>query len=454
MSACAKGSMAIYFLYNSLLLLASPVLAVYLARRLLIGKSREGWQERLGRLPEGLAEKRGPRVWLHAASVGEVMAALPVIKLMRERMPCHEFILSTITPGGHETAVKTAGVYVRSVVYLPFDLPFAVRRALKVIQPDILAIFETELWPNLLCLAKRSGARTILLNGRISDKSTARYRRARWLFSWVLGQFHRILAQSGRDAERLVAMGGDPERVSVAGNSKFDETTSKLDSDAVALLRKELKLGEVAPVLVAGSTRSAEEVDIVLNAYVSARENLPELKLIVAPRHVDRSEEVVQKMKAIGLQPVRRTELAHHEGTVSHLVLDTFGELAKVYSVGNMAFIGNSLIPPGGGQNLLQPLAQGKPVIHGPYVSNFRDICAMAADAGVSVCVRDASDLAEAVVRLVKNRDECRAMGDRAIEIVQANQGASSRFVDELMALGEAKPPAGGQRVSAGRSGT
>lgn len=415
--------------------MASPLLALYLLRRLLVGKSRAGWAERWGRLPEAFACKQAPRLWVHAASVGEVMAATPILRAYRERQPAHEIVLSVITPGGHEVASGLVGSLVHTVFYSPFDAPWAVRRALRAIQPDVLAILETELWPNLLHHARRAGARIVLVNGRISDRSIGRYRRFRLLFRWALACFDRLLAQTERDAERLREIGADPARVEVLGNAKFDQAADRLSEEQVAALRRDLKLPEGAPVWVVGSTRLEEEERLTLAAYQKARESLPDLVLIHAPRHVERAGEVADRMRAVGLKPVRRTELARVDGPVSQIVLDTFGELGSVYAVGDVAFLGNSLLPPGGGQNLLQPLAQGKPALYGKWMSNFRDIAALAEAEGVGFPVADADELADRLVALLRDPPQRAALAERAVALVAANRGAAARYAEAIAKL-------------------
>lgn len=428
----------IYYLHNLTLLLASPLLCLLLARRLLTGKSRAGWAERWGRLPEDLASKRAPRLWFHAASVGEVMAAVPILRACRERLPDHELVLSVITPGGHEVAAKMVGGLLRAAIYCPFDVPFAVRRALRTIRPDVFIDLETELWPNLLYHLKRAGVRTVLVNGRISDRSIGKYRRWHLFFAWVLSHFDRILVQSPRDAERLRLIGADAARVEVFGNAKFDQLSGRLEAEQITALRRSLKLPEGAPVWVVGSTRLPKEERQVIQAYRKARKALPDLALIHAPRHIERAEEVAAMMREAGLAPVRRTQLGNASGPVSVLILDTLGELANVYAVGDVAFVGNSLVPPGGGQNPLQPLAQGKPVLYGEYMANFRDIVAMAEEAQVGFAVADADDLAARLVDLLRSPQERAAIAERALALIEANRGAADRYADAIVALATA----------------
>jgi 3-deoxy-D-manno-octulosonic-acid transferase len=425
----------IYLLYNSLLILLSPLLGVGLLARLAKGKSRQGWAERWGRLPDSLRKRPGTRIWVHAASVGEVMAATPILKEYRERRPDDDIVVSVVTPGGHEVATTLVGKLVSGVFYAPFDVPPAVNRAVAVVQPDVFVNLETELWPNLLSRLRGVGARLILVNGRISDRSFGSYRRLRGLFHWVLGQFDRILAQTEDDASRFRSIGADPSRVACAGNAKFDQLTRRLSADEVAALRRDLRLPDGAPVWVVGSTRMQEEEQHVIAAYLKAREEVPDLVLIHAPRHVERAGEVEAAMRSAGLTPLRRTQTAGHEGTVEQLILDTFGELSDVYAVCNVAFIGNSLTAPGGGQNLLQPLAHGKPALYGPYMNNFRDIVSMAEAAGVGFCVDGPDALARKVVECIQDRDGRTDMAQRAMHLVDGNRGAAARYAEAIAGL-------------------
>ncbi len=425
-----------YAAYNALLALASPAVAAGLGYRLAAGKSRVGWAERWGHLPADLARRSGPRVWVHCASVGEVMAATPILKAYKQRRPDDEIVMSVITPGGHETATQL-GDLLRAVVYVPFDVPWAVRRAIAAIQPDALVVLETELWPNMLHLVRRSGARAILVNGRISDRSIGRYLRARGLFAWVLSHFDRILTQSTADAERFAWIGGPAERIEVGGNSKFDQAVDRLSPEETAALRADLRLPPAGPVLVVGSTREAEEERLVIEAYAELRRRVPEISLVHAPRHVDRAAEVEKLYRDAGFAPVRRTASSEATGPVRELILDTFGELGRVYAVGGVAFIGNSLTPPGGGQNILQPLAQGKPVVTGPYMQNFRDISAMAQSAGLAHTVRTAPELAERALACLHRPDQADDTGERARALIDGNRGASARYADAIAALVE-----------------
>jgi len=279
------------------------------------------------------------------------------------------------------------------------------------------------------------------VNGRISDRSLTAYRRFRWIFRWALENLDAILVQSVRDRERFVSIGAAPERVRVLGSSKFDQSGERLEAREVAALREELRLPPGAPVLVVGSTRVAEEEEQVIRAYATARRTVPNLALIHAPRHVERAEEVVQRLRSAGFQPVRRTQLAAAGGPVEQVVLDTYGELARAYALADAVFIGNSLQAPGGGQNLLQALAQGRAVLYGPHMANFRDMAAQAEAAGVGFCVADADALAARIVGLLGDEALRGRLAERAVALIAENRGASQRYADEIVRIASQRVP-------------
>ncbi len=421
-----------YLLYNLSLVLASPFLLIYLVWRVAVrGKSREGWSHRLGNLP---VSPQGRRViWVHAVSVGEVMAALPLLQTLREQLPQHYLLLTTLTPTGNATARQQLGKLVDAVGYLPVDIPFAVRRAFNRVRPDALIIMETELWPNLLMVARRLGVKTLIANGRLSDRSLPNYRRFRWFFRNVLECVDAICAQSQEDARRFCAIGASPDRVHVSGNTKFDQAmVSAQDVDADAL-RRELGIPADAPVLVIGSTRAPEEEQLVARAYARLRQQFPNLCIIWAPRHVERADAVADTLRAQGFEPWMRTQGTPAEPR-EQIVLDTFGELGKVYAVADVAIIGGSFVPLGG-QNLLQPLAHGKPVVHGPHMQNFRDVAAMAQQAGVAWTAHNGDELVQQVARLLGDARLREEVARRARALVTEQQGASQRIVEMVKEL-------------------
>jgi 3-deoxy-D-manno-octulosonic-acid transferase len=425
--------------YNTAITVASPFLLGYLAWRLARGKSREGWSERWGSMPETLRKKERRRIWCHAASVGEVMAATTILRELRKTVCDADIVVTTITPGGHEVAEGLVGKTANAVGYLPFDIAPLVRRAVDHIQPDLFIGVETEIWPNLLYALRSRGVACALVNARISDRSYPRYKAARWLIGSALECYDAVMAQSQRDRERLLALGTPPDHLSVEGNVKFDEAVDLVAEDEVFALKETFHIPPEAPVWVVGSTRVEEEERMVIAAHRLARASLPNLVLIHAPRHIERAEEVAAAVRAAGIRVVRRTQLAEHEGSAEAIILDTFGELARVYALGDVAFVGNSLVRPGGGQNPIQPLAQGKPVLLGPFVSNFRDVVAEALDAGVAFTVSSPRELAGRLVTLIRDQAERDRIAERALDLIRTNRGASTRYASKLMNLLDSK---------------
>ncbi len=434
----------------------SPFVSAYMLNRYTSGKSRDGWHERWGHLPDALVRREGgkPRVWIHAVSAGEVVAAVPILRELRPLLPNHELLLSVITPAGREMAEKQAAPYVDGIFYSPFDLPWSVRRAVGKIHPDVFVSLESELWPNLLHDMKRIKAATVMVNGRISDKNFRRVQRAGgWLFRWMLSNMDRLLMQSALDAQRIREIGKitEPGRVAVVGNSKFDQEIPRLSPTAVQTLRRTLHLPPDAPVFVAGSTRSPEEEAIVIESYLAMRHQNPDLCLLIAPRQIDRGEELASAMRAAGLEPVRKTELTSALNSVSpaavcevrHLILDTMGELASVYAVATVVFVGNSFAPvnSGGGQNLLQPLAHGKPVLFGPLTATTRAEAALTIEAGVGFRVENAAELAREGLRLLHDPSLCDEIASHALDLIAANQGVSVRYAEAIRDLANRNIP-------------
>lgn len=421
-------------LYNLLLFLATPLWAGYFLWRVLNGSWRNRWWERLGFVPLRHDPNR-ERIWVHAVSVGEVLAALPVLKRLRETFPDREIVLSTTTPTGQRTAYDSARQWVDAILFFPLDLPFAVGRALHRISPCVLLLMETELWMNLLYQHKRRGGRVLVLNGRLSDHSFQKAQRWKRFFRPMLEQVDFACVQSPTDAVRFVELGLSPSRVIVTGNTKFDQALDAADTDT-EFWREALRLPPGAPVIVAGSTRTPEEEQLVLEAYQRVREQIPDVCLIFAPRHLERVPEVEAAMLERGLEPVRRTALqaesfrpASNFTTV--IIVDTYGELARLYSVATVTIVGGGFAPMGG-QNLFQPLAHGKPVFFGPHMQNFRDIALIAKREGIGFEVRSADELASGIVRLIRDPAQCLEIDRKARALIETHQGASDQCVQSV----------------------
>jgi len=424
--------------YNLLLLLSAPLAAVWFTvRGLRRGKVRAGWSERLGNLPAAIrARCQGREVlWVHAVSVGETTAAKPLIAELRKRRPHAVIVLSQVTETGRETA-SSAGA--DGLFYLPLDTPPVVGRLLDQLRPNLLVTIDTELWPNLFWVARRRGVKVAVANGRISDRSYRRIGRykAGWIYRWVLSNADRLLMQSPLDADRITKLGAPAERVQVTGNLKSDEAYPEITAADLAAWRKEFGLGD-APVLLAGSTGPGEEA-VLLDAWQRLRQRWPDLRLILVPRAIDRAAEILKLISGLGASGVRRSELpaqaARSLAEQSVVVVDTIGELARLYALAEVAFVGRSLIPLGG-SNVLQAAAQGKPVLSGPYVNNVRDSVALLTEPGVCQIVRDADQIVTQTAAWLDEPAERDRLRQVALDVIAAGRGATARTAQALVEL-------------------
>ena len=419
-----------FFLYNLVLALASTILVPYYLWK---GKYRGTIAARLGRLAPSLRQTGNRAIWLHAVSVGEVVACQELAARLRRRVPGAKILVSTTTPAGQKLAQEKLGAVTDGIFYAPLDAPFAVRRTLDQIRPRLVVILETEIWPNLYREVKRWGARLMVVNGRISDASAGRYRRFRFFFSRVLGLADAILAQSGLDRQRFLDAGAPPEIVETAGNLKFD--ASLAEAAGSAAVEAWVSATGAEAVVLAGSTRETEE-EQVLEAFREVTRRRTRALLIVAPRHPQRFDEVARVVEAGGWRLVRRSRLeaAPAPDLPAVLLLDTLGELASLYRLAHVVFIGGSLNG-WGGHNVLEPAMEGKPVVVGPHMQNFRAIAELLAGAGGLVQVSGAPELGPALTRLVENREEAARIGAQARRAVEMHRGATDRAVERAEQL-------------------
>lgn len=421
-------------------LAASPLL---LARMAATGKYRPGLAERLGRYPPALAAVGAGRpVWLHAVSVGETVAALPLVAALRAARPSTPVVLSTVTPTGQATA-RARAREAAAVCYFPFDFAPVVRRALDVVRPRLVLLVETEIWPVFLLEAAGRGLPVGVVNGRISDRSFRRYRLALPLFRRCLRTLAFVGAQSAADAERFAALGAPADRTHVTGNLKIDQAAARQpggpDPDA---LERALALPP-GPRLVAGSTHRGEEAAL-LAAFGRLRQETPELRLLLAPRHPERLPEVERLLAESGHRWARRSERPGLPGEPAPdvVLVDTIGELAALYGLADLAFVGGSLVPVGG-HNLLEPAAHGRAPLFGPHVHNFREVARALGEAGGAVPVPDAGAFAETAARLLADPAGRAALGARARAVVEAGRGATARTLRLVeRVLGPVEPAA------------
>ena len=421
-----------YLLYSVLLAVAFVFSApFYLWKGRGTGKYLRTLADRLGRMPHDLPAG-GPSIWIHAVSVGEVLAARILVQPLKARFPGHRVFVSTTTLTGNAVARDTVHG-ADGVFFAPFDFTRPVVRVLDHLDPALLVLVETEIWPNLIHHARRRGARIAVVNGRISPRSFPRYRRVRAFLRHVLAEVDLFLMQGEAHRARMLEMGAPPERVHVVGNLKYDALRAP---ETPAALRR--VLGEDAPgprlLWVAGSTVEGEE-EAVLSAFTALRRHHAGVRVVIAPRHPERFAPVAELVTRSGLACARRTLLPDggwNGGDV--LVLDTLGELAEVYPLATVVFVGGSLAP-AGGHNVLEPAVAGKAIIVGPHMDNFREIAAAFLAEDALVQVRDAAGLTDVVVRLFADAAARDALGARAQRIVARNRGALDRTVDALAAL-------------------
>lgn len=419
--------------YNLLLLLLSPVLAVYYIWRVLgSGKSRNAWRQQLGIFPESVhrRSKTRPRIWIQAVSVGEVVASAPILREIKAICPDAEIIVSTTTITGQEMARKSLPE-ADHIIYFPLDTAFSVIKSLDVVDPDVFVSMESEIWPNFLEFARRIGVRTLIVNGIVSDRTVKNGRKIKPFYKWALSNVQTMLMQTDTDAERIIGLGASEKRVEVIGNCKFDQESDPLTKPEIDEIRKRFGLIKGQSVFVAGSINPGED-EPVLDAFKLARQSVPDLRMILAPRQIERADEIVEMASARGLSCGRRSQSENISGKEDIIILDTFGELATVYAVGYAAFVGGSLIPKGG-HNILQPIAQGKPVLFGPYTFKARDLVRQAVDAGVGFEVKDKEELAKHITNLQTHGPALDDIRKYALEMMNANRGASRRYAEKIV---------------------
>lgn len=406
-----------YFLYHLLLLLASPF---YVAR--VLWKNR-GWKERFGiSIPAG---KDKHIIWIHAVSVGEVIASKPLISLINRELPDYEIVLSTVTKTGREMAEKLKEKP-SHIFYFPFDFPFVVKRVLRKIRPSLIVLTETELWPNLLRYSEHFSIPVVLTNGTISSSSFTRYKKIRPLFKQILSKILFFCVQTQEDKDRLVHLEVAPEKIMVTGNTKFDLSFLNLDKEPLANWNIEGK----SPVIVAGSTHAGEE-EFLLESFRGIDEKFPEALLILAPRHPERVSEVENLIKEKGYSCVRRTKMNSSILKEKIILVDTIGELSKIYLAADIVFVGGSLVPIGG-HNLLEPAFLSKPIITGPYTFKQNEMLELLKEGNGVIQVKSGNHLKETLLGLLSSPKEKEKLGENAKKIVLANQGATRKNLEVI----------------------
>ena len=412
----------IYWVYNALLTAAFIVGLLFLPLVCLWGERfRVGLLQRLGFYPReiGRLGSGSPSVLIHAASVGEVRCAGSLTHEFRKRFPEKRIIVSTFTLTGNLLARRITAA--DAVVFLPLDHPWVVRRALATLDPAILIVLETEIWPNLLRLAYRKGIPTVLLSGRLSSKAFTRYYLFRFFFRRVLQHLTAVGMQTEQDAERMIMLGVERGKISITGSLKH--ALFKQDGLQYEIGEQQQNQRRPAPLLVVGSSHNGEE-EILLGVFAALKKSFPQLRMVLAPRHPQRFAEVEDLLKASGFPFDKRSDTDGRSTTYKDiLLLDTIGELPHFYAIGDVAFVGGSLVN-AGGHNLLEPAHFRKPILFGPYTANFAAVAAEMKQKGGGMEVRDRDDLIREISELLNEPERARAMGEKAYGVAEDSGSA------------------------------
>ena len=427
-----------YVVYSLLILIFGAIASPYLVYQAVRYKKYIGsLGQRMGYLPVSFNLDGEDSIWIHAVSVGETMTVRALIADLKRRYPNLRIFLSTTTMAGQQVARRNVQD-VDAVFYFPFDLTFIVRRTLRLVKPRLFVMMETELWPNLLRACREAGVRTVLVNGRISSRSYPRYKLARPLFRHVLAHVDRFCMQGEESSRRIVEIGADPARVVVTGSLKFDSLEAPgVQPPADRGQNRVLRYFRVAadrPVVIAASTLKGED-ELVLEAFQRIRATRPSALLIVAPRKPERFDEVERLARRAGWRVARRTELpVDADPRHDVVVLDTIGELAQLFQVATVVFVGGSLVD-AGGHNILEPAVFGKPILFGPHMQNFAEIARAFLDNGAAVQVADGRALERALLDLLDDPVRRASLGAAARALVEANRGARIRTLAVIAQL-------------------
>jgi 3-deoxy-D-manno-octulosonic-acid transferase len=419
-----------FLAYNLLsVFILIPVIVYHLYRSISRGRP-PALAERFGYIPPAELSRIGERpvIWLHAVSVGESIAARPLLKALRRRYPAHAIIVSNTTETGRGTAAAFPEKDL--CIYFPFDFLPAVRRALGSLRPELVIIMETEIWPNFTREATARGVPVILANGRISDRSFAGYLRFSWFFRHALQLFSRLCMQTETDCDRIIAIGAPAGRTLRSGNLKYDIPYRHVSRDEKQRLKGQYSIPDGLLVLMAGSTHAGEE-QTVIDAFRKLLPLFDGLFLVLVPRHPERAGEVATLLERSGIPFRRRSALPGPEGfrNGEALLVDTVGEMMGLYALSDVAFVGGSLVPTGG-HNLLEPASLGVPSVFGPHMSNFREIAELVLRYGAGVQVESAEGLTESFRTLLTSAELRQVLGQNGLKLMRDNGGATERHLE------------------------
>ncbi|MBR5902476.1 hypothetical protein IKZ40_09095 [bacterium] len=427
-------------LYNLVLLptvvVASPVwLPVLLSKK----KHRVNFWQRLGFLERAQKERlpKKPRIWFHAVSVGEFNLTLTLINVLRPMLQDkYSFVVSVTTATGYEVAMKKLPPE-DGLIYFPAEFYFSMEHVIKVVDPVAAVIMETEIWPNFIWGLKKRGIPILLANGRLSDNSFHGYGRIKLFVKDVLRNIDRCMMQTPGDARRLLRLGARADTVSCDGNIKFDSVAASRPAEKDPDLIGELKMpGEGEIFLAAALEKSGREDEMIMDVFALVRRERPGCGLVMVPRHPERGPAMAELIKSRGFVPRMRSKKETFEDPKKEIyIVDTVGELKRFYTLCDIAYVGKSMFPPGGGQNMLEPVALGRPTLYGPHTKNFRGIADVLAQKRGAEIVQDAWQLKERVCELLKDKESAAGMVGRGQEYIRAQQGVTARIADEIVKM-------------------
>jgi len=424
-----------FWFYNIAVTVGSIFLGPFILLFFLIRGSLDSHvRERLGLLTPKLVPPKGERlrIWVHAVSVGEVKLARVIARVLQERKGDFSLVLSTTTPTGRQTA-RMELPEDSIIIYNPLDLWWCVRRSLEKISPDLFIGLETEIWPNLLWACRQSNIPAVLINGRISARSFDYYRQFRFLMKDVLSAYRHFFMISRVDAERILSMGADPNKVVVAGNAKYDLLIDEARPELSERIRRVYKINRKRPVFIAGSTRGGEE-EIILDVFIKLAEKYPEVSLILVPRHIERCKTIASLIRSRNLSYCLRSSFdgaKKGDRETSVILVDKIGELFGLYSLGSVIFCGASLVPLGG-QNVLEAAVWGKPVMYGPSMDDFSEAQELLEGVGAGLRVRDGDELLSTATWLLENPAESLRLGRLARDEIEKYSGFAREHIGDI----------------------
>jgi 3-deoxy-D-manno-octulosonic-acid transferase len=417
-----------YLLYNLLLILVFILISPFVLLKMIFSaRWRAGLGERFGFLPAQI--RAGQPILIWAASVGEVRATAFLDVELKKNFPDSKIIVATMTPEGNRVAKELK--LGQAVIFAPLDFLFCVRKTLSNLKPKLVILVETEFWPNFIREARRSGAKIILVNGRISAKSFGKYQTIKVFLKDIFSNFERLSMREAADKERVIALGAPADKVVISGNIKYDQIADNKEAiKPAAKDYEEFGLNNEALVMVAGSTKDGEE-EIILGAYRKISEQFPNLRLIIAPRHLKRLKEVEKVLKQQGFEFIKKTEIPKTSSVPDKAVilLDTMGELIKAYNIAVVAFVGGSFVKTGG-QNIMEPASLGKPVLFGPYMESFWETAQLLKKTGGAVEVKDGQELAENISYFLAEPKIRADKGQELRRAVLSMRGATGRNME------------------------